>query len=122
MKTGHSEMLEFDSSYNHHHLPVWFKKVIREVALFKNRWNPGECHYSYFLRDSDFRGLWDHWGSINTGKYRSVITQPYGDHSGLAIKFAKEHGLELFSNLNAPWHPNTRLYIFSKAISTPHAP
>jgi hypothetical protein len=114
-KTGHAAVLEYNSTYKHHHIPIWFKTSIRKTAISKGKWQKGESHMMHFINDRDYHGLWDHWGSIEIGRDRSVITQPYGDHLQLAEKFAEDHGCILQSMNPGPWHPNTRLYIFSRA-------
>ncbi len=109
-------MLEFNPTYKHHHLPVWFKTVIRKTAIAKGKWEKGKSHEHYFNNNPDYHGLWDHWGSIeDEGKERSIFTQPYGDHLDLAEKFAEDHDLILQSSQPGPWAPGTHLYIFSRA-------
>ena len=110
---GFTSMENWNPTYKHHHLPLWYKKIIREVALGKGIWKKGQSHEQHFLDDVSFCGLWDHWGTVQDGDERSLITQPYAELGKMAEKFAMEHGCILKSMFPGPWHPSTQLYIFS---------
>jgi hypothetical protein len=100
-------------SYRHHHLPVWFKKQIRQTAVDRGDWEAGTNPDDYIYRDANNRerdiyvgGIWDHYGSVSLEgqKERAMILQPYGSYRGAQAFFA-EYGLSCAVEPFGPYHP-----------------
>tara|TARA_R100001530_G_C4205319_1_gene125869 strand:- start:140 stop:520 length:381 start_codon:yes stop_codon:yes gene_type:complete len=117
MKTNNmkSEMQLWDATWRHHHLPVWFAKVLRLASIKRGErkdWNGEWADCEGLLLN---RRLWDHWGSVeNKGNpaHRKMVTQPYCDYSKEAKAFAEEHGLSLKIQKPGPWHAETWMFTF----------
>jgi len=109
-------MEDWDPSWKPHHLPMWFKKVLRKVAIERGDWEPG-LPVEYFFQNRHplaGSGLWDHWGSIDGENGRKVISQPYSDKSKFAKQFADEHGMKLTISKPGPWHEATWMFVFEQ--------
>ncbi len=110
--TGHAAMLQWNSTWRHHHLPVPIKTAIRAAAVSRGEWQPSWSRHDDFLP----RVIFDHWGSaiLAGDTERSLIGQPYGHCDMPARAFAKRHGLRLTMRCTAPWHPSTTFYAFTE--------
>lgn len=109
-------MLAWDKTWNPHHLPVWAKKMIRQNALKKGKWNPWPSYP--VTNDATIHlpsDLFDHWGSVKRGNVRALITQPYHNRDKEAEAFAKELGWQVKSSHPGPWNEGTWLYEFLPA-------
>jgi hypothetical protein len=104
-------MREWNATFRIHHMPPWFKKLIR--ARYKRRTNGGSCWNCYEFNELQGE-LWDHWGSVDRGPYRSVITQPYSNEIIQAKKWAYELGCNVIAKdtKGGPWNTNVWLYEF----------
>ncbi len=95
---------------------MWFKKAVRLWAIRKGKWQ--NYHKIPYLHLPNF---FDHWGSfIPTDKCdeskpcRKVATMPYIGNPSDVKEFAKELGVHVECLPVGPWHPNTKLFIFSE--------
>ena len=112
---GIAAVFEWQPSWKHHHMPMWFKKAVRQRAINRGEWKPGISWAGDHLPS-----IFDHWGSflsdpgaIAAMPSRKVAAMPYGANDDRARAFASEIGCNVECLPRSPWHPATRLYIFS---------
>lgn len=111
MKTYHTHelMKEWNHTWQWHHLPLWAKVRLRKLAIRNKEWIPNTSRAEFFLPER----LFDHWGSIKRGDLRVIMTQPYENPDEEAAQWAHDMDLHVEQFSPAPWHPDTRAYIFS---------
>lgn len=115
-KSGYAAMESWNQSWKGHHLPMWAKKGIRENAIKRGIWVPAGRAGMTTVESLLPRDLFDHWGSVDRGSVRSLITQPYGNHDEMASRFADEMGWELKASKPGPWNTGTYLYEFTPCV------
>lgn len=94
-------MLMWDPTWKHvgvAPLPRWFTQRMRWYLQRSGDWGRKSDIYDQCLDITSthrFRTLFDHVGTVGTGKTRFVVLQPYGRHTLLARQLAKELGCAL---------------------------
>ena len=118
---GLTAVLEWQPSWKHHHMPMWFKKAVRQRAINRGEWKPGISWAGDHLPS-----IFDHWGSFSPDlgdiavmPSRKVAAMPYNYNDDGARAFASEIGCNVECLPQAPWHPATHLYIFSDNQTEP---
>lgn len=114
---GFPAMKAWDASFRSGHMPAWFKKCVR--ARYKKRIGGGGSSRECYEFSEVHGDPWDHWGSVQRDGFRAVITQPYGDATNAARKWAEELGCVLAeSRKGGPWSEGTWYYEFHPPLST----
>lgn len=113
-KTGHRAMDAWRKNFQPSQYPRWFKKACRKYVQSRNpSLNSRYVHDWCWECSRHFPGLFDHYGSIGRGANRPVITQPYGDHTEVAVAFAVAIGAVLRTPRKCGvWAPETSYYEF----------
>lgn len=119
--TGFRAVEAWNKTWKHSHMPMWFKKALRRRAIRR-----GECRPNSQMAYCQLPLFFDHWGSfIPTDKQdeskpsRNVATMPYCGSDSEVKEFAEELGCQVECLPTGPWHPNTRLFIFSETNQKP---
>ena len=120
--TGMDAMRLWNKTWEMHHLPRWFKKALRQSALWRERDRGraplgSRCEEGYYLPNLIF----DHYGSFvpdgdatASKDSRHVASMPYGRHDECAREFAGELDCHVKCFPVGPWAPGSCLYIFSE--------
>jgi len=114
--TGFPAVREWQPSWKHHHMPMWFKKSVRQRAVNRGEWKP--C---ISWAGDHLPSIFDHWGSFSPDNgaiaamtSRKIAAMPYGRDDNAARSFAADIGCHVECLQEGPWHPSTCLYIFSE--------
>lgn len=99
-----------------HHLPTWFKKLVRTAASDLGL-DTGTSDDFILVRGIENElgvRVFDHWGSMVLDGKRVVFTMPYGEHDDAVAKLAGVIGCWAGNFGMGSHHPDTTLYIFSE--------
>jgi len=111
---GHAAMKAWRKNFKQHKFPRWFSKACKAYVLSREPLENVNDVWDWCWECSRyFPGLFDHYGTIGRGANRPVITQPYGDHTEMAIDFATAIGAVLRTpRKRGVWAPETSYYEF----------
>ena len=101
----------------HHHLTMWFKKLMRIAAMKRGLWTKGTSDYHGVLETMEIvadSSVFDHWGSCVIDEKRVMFAMPYLERDDEASRLASVIGCRVTNCGIGPWHPKTVLYIFSE--------
>jgi len=100
-----------------HHLPMWFKKLVRLAAMKHGLWEKCTSNYLHPLFELETVAkarVFDHWGSCVIDGKRVMFAMPYGERDDEASRLASVIGCLVTNCGIGSWHPGTVLYIFSE--------
>lgn len=114
---GDEAVRQWNPTWRMDHIPVWFKKAIREKAIREDDWEPSVSNTWEFLPSKIF----DHVGSIfhlneesPRKKVWEFVAMPYNRDDAFAQSFADSINCEVTCSPVGPWHPKTSLYVFKE--------
>ncbi len=113
---GYLTTRAWNPTYQHHHSPPWFAKILRPWAIKKGNYIAGtpNCCMGHYLPD-----FFDHWGSFKIGDKYHILSQPYGRVHSDVYTFAEEIGCDVVIDPErAPYAQGVKskvdMYIFSQ--------
>ncbi len=120
-------MNDWDASWQHHHIPQWVKVRCRKFLKFKHgRQYINDNYYRFrsswlvdeVIKERSRNNLFDHIGSIGTGRWRRFVTSPYYGDPDDAQFFA--HAIDADLEIINPgiWNSSTVTFIFTPRKTT----